>query len=198
MEQTKVGTLIEAGAQRDAIHIAVAPSVAGQRLYPGQHVVLSSPGDDLETMIGAAPGQETIGIVDPFLTHPVSKGERFWTFLHPQTITSLRHNWPHPAFEPTGKVSKPADAATPKAGKTFSKSKASSKAWLTAFGSVHGLSYDDLIDAASKWLNRGDYLIDGGKYEGQSVPDEFWDHYDNVQGIKTDPADRQSFFSCSC
>jgi hypothetical protein len=79
-------------ARRDAIHIAVAPVVAAARLLPGQHVGLQEDGQ-------ACAHEEPIGIVDPFLTEAVAAGQRFWLFLYPGTITSLRHVWTHPAFK---------------------------------------------------------------------------------------------------
>jgi hypothetical protein len=78
-------------ARRDAVHIAVAPMVAAARLLPGQHVGLL---DDGRVYANDKP----IGIVDPFLTESVLPGQRFWLFLYPGTITSLRHVWTHPAF----------------------------------------------------------------------------------------------------
>ena len=78
-------------ARRDAVHVAVAPVVAAHRLSPGQHVGL---GEDGRASADAVP----VGVVDPFLRSPVEEGRRFWLFLYPNTVTSLRHVWTHPAF----------------------------------------------------------------------------------------------------
>lgn len=80
--------------RRDAIHIAVAPVTAAERLTPGQHVGLIQE-DDLERV---GPCERPIGIVDPFLPVAVESGQRFWLFLYPNTITGLRHVWTHPVF----------------------------------------------------------------------------------------------------
>ena len=90
-----LGQLIkDADRRRDAVHIAVVPVTADQPLSPGQHVGLTHP-DSAEM---AGPCDNNIGIVDPFLVNDVKYGERFWLFLYPGTITSLRHVWTHPAF----------------------------------------------------------------------------------------------------
>lgn len=83
--------------RRDAIHIAVAPVIAGCLLNPGDAVGLIGPAGDME-LVGPA-GNHNIGIVDPFLTAGVQPGQRFWLFLFPNTITGLRHVWQHPAFK---------------------------------------------------------------------------------------------------
>jgi len=91
----QLGQLIEDGdRRRDAIHIAVAPLTAVERLAPGQHVGLVR--DDDSELVG--PCERAIGVVDPFLTAAVEPGQRFWLFLYPGTITGLRHVWTHPAF----------------------------------------------------------------------------------------------------
>lgn len=96
MNAPNLGSLIVDGERRrDAVHIAVAPVTASERLSPGQHVGFVSEGD-VET-VGVA--ETPIGIVDPFLREPVQPGERFWLFLYPNTITGLRHVWTHPAFQ---------------------------------------------------------------------------------------------------
>ncbi len=93
MNAPDIGKLIEgADARRDAIHVAVAPVEAAEELGPGRHVALRA-GKAVH-----ATGDDGIGIVDPFLRAPVLPGQRFWLFLYPNTITSLRHVWTHPAF----------------------------------------------------------------------------------------------------
>lgn len=83
-------------ARRDAVHIAVAPVVAGHDLYPSFHVGLDKDGIAWEADISDV---TPIGVVDPFRKTVVLKGETFWLFLYPDTITNLRHVWSHPAFK---------------------------------------------------------------------------------------------------
>ncbi len=89
----KLGELIEGEPGRDAVHIAIAPVMAGEALVPGQRVRLSDNGRAYIALWG-----KEVGIVDPYLSNIVGAGERFYLFLMPNTVTSLRHVWTHPAF----------------------------------------------------------------------------------------------------
>jgi len=88
-----IGKLVHEEGGRDAVHVAIAPTSAPCELRPGQHV------DSLGNPEG--PGIKPVGIVDPFLREPVQTGQRFWLFLYPNSVTSLRHEWTHPAFPTT-------------------------------------------------------------------------------------------------
>ncbi len=174
MSDIGIGRLIKEPQARDAIHVAVAPVTAMERLAPGQPVSFAGDG---HTSVCAAIGA-SVGIVDPFLTAPVFAGERFWLFLWPGSITSLRHDWTHPAFEP-----KPLDA---------------SEQWIRDFASSIPLDYAIVMEGARDYLATGEYLCFGGLLIGESVPDEFWPHYARVTGQKVPEDARGSFFTCSC
>ena len=61
-----------------------------------------------------------------------------------------------------------------------------------------GVSYDELLEHAEYHIKDGDYWTEGGRFEGEYTPDEFWDHYENVTGKKVANSKRGNFFSCSC
>lgn len=91
-----LGELAGKDARRDAVHVPVAPVIAGQPLDPGDHFWLNSHG--LAVKSTGRREHRTIGVVDPYYDGIVLKGDRFWGFLYPNTVTSLRHTWSHPAF----------------------------------------------------------------------------------------------------
>lgn len=180
-EHTIVGELISAGAERDAIHIAVAPVVATAFIDPGAHIGFTGE-NTLE--VGPCEVAMSVGIVDPFLTKPVRPGDRFWMFLHPNTITSLRHNWTHPAF-----------GGSPPEEETQRKL---SQEWMRNFANNYGVSYPDMLEAGKSWVNGGHYYCDGGTFEGETVPDEYWVHFQIITNTTVDNDKKQSFFTCSC
>jgi len=94
MDAPNVGEWAKDGSHRDAIHVAVAPVRAAHMLIRGDRVALNASGEAYKT----ARVQESIGVVDPFLTVAVPLGVTFWLFLNPGTVTSLRHVWTHPGF----------------------------------------------------------------------------------------------------
>lgn len=174
--QSKIGKLLSEGEQRDAIHVAVAPAIAARRLRAGQHVGLAEDGRITDRT------KKPIGIVDPFLPVVVLPNERCWLFLYPNTITSLRHEWVHPAFAVRDVVSPVAQA----------------KAWITKFAEGYGVTYEEMVGAAADWVAGEEYFCRGGTFEGEYVPDEFWDHYEAATGRTVESGKRESFFTCSC
>lgn len=177
-----LGSIIGDAEQRDAIHLAVEPMVAVEMLRPGQDVGLL-PG-------GAGASDQPVGIVDPFLKRAVMPGEKFWLIVYPRQIRSLRHVWTHPAFDDVAVAAKPAVSA--------------SEQWIRNFADRFPVHYETLMEGARDWVASqqrggwGEYLSLGGLFEGESVPDEFWPHYEAVTGERVSPDHRGSFFTCSC
>lgn len=93
--ETKLGVLIDANAGRDAVHVALAPMQAKERLNPGEHFGFAEPGNQ---KLASKFATVKIGIVDPYLPKPVEPQEWFYGCLYPQTTTGLRHVWTHPEF----------------------------------------------------------------------------------------------------
>lgn len=179
-EQPKLGQLIfNEHEQRDAIHIAIAPVIASERLHAGERINFV-PGS--KTHVHATP--DAIGIVDPFLSHAIEPEQRFFMCLFPGTIASLRHEWTHPRMPtPTASVdARIAEAIT----------------FIEKEADLAGISYDELMEAADDYLVSGDYLCQGGRWEGHYLSVEFWDWYQIVTGKLVPEDDRGSFFSCSC
>ncbi len=178
-ESLGLGKIITAPQQRDAIHVAVAPVVAVQDLVPGQHVGLRK--DNGEAYFTSPGDKDAVGIVDPFLTSRVRKGEKFWLFLYPNTVTSLRHEWTHPALDQQ-------------------QAKQTSKAWLEEFAEGLGSSLESLQDAMSEWSYSQDYAH-GDRFAGHDgfeFPPAFWKHYQIFMNVKLNKAEQPSYFSCSC
>lgn len=168
--------------KRDAIHLAVMPAEALERLKPGAHVNV---GKDGERAFVAAEG-EGIGIVDPFLPRPVERGQRFWLVIYPRKIQSLRHVWSHPAVPdeaPAVALVEPGDVIA-------------AKARIRDMAADLDCSVERLMDGAAEFLEHGDYLHFGFDLDYDWPADEFWRCYEIVTGKPV--ASKEFFFRCSC
>jgi hypothetical protein len=181
-----IGTNPPADAGRDAIHVAVVPVIAAEILAPGQRVSLESDGR-------AVVDAEGVGVVDPFLRGYALAGERFWLFLPPGSITSLRHVWTHPAF-----AAEPSVVAEPPTA--MPDNIVAARKWLEDFAPRVEMTYDELLAAAKDYLRSGEYVTEYGGQGWQDAfyenAETFWTHYETVTGEKVE--DRGHFFSCSC
>lgn len=169
----EIGKSIVSGQkqEKDAIHIAIAPVVADCLLRSGEHIGFVK--EDNKTVSNMA--GKKIGIVDPFLTLPVKRGEQFWMFLYPNTIISLRHDWSHPDFTPKGD--------------SFTKS----KQWITDWAAGYGMSYKYAIECGRK----RDFFIGDTIYD--EVPEEFWEHFEIVTGERVSKESVEGLhFHCAC
>ena len=160
---------------RDAIHMAVIPVTADERLHPGAPVSIA------EHRAVLAPVADAVGVVDPFLPDFVEKGQRFWLLLKPGSITGLRHEWSHPEF-PSRLV---ADIAEHE----------ESERWLREFigdAESYGDTFEGVIDDLV--AGRGGTLY--GREESQA-PEEFWFHLERFTGIAV-PRAGNEYFVCRC
>lgn len=191
MSELHIGTILKERMERDAIHIAIASVVANELLHPGEFINFISP-YDIDNVKADSDG---IGIVDPYLRTSVNKGDIFWMHLLPGTITSLKHQWSHPAFDAlTAKIKADHERKLAEKKKIFN----DSFEWIENWASNVGITYDEALSAAEEYLQHGNYWCEGDRFDGEHVPDEFWDHYEVVSESKIKSSKRGSFFSCSC
>jgi len=133
----------------------------------------------------ALDGEDSIGIADPFLKMgDIKKSDKFWMFLHPGTITSLRHEWIHPEIDKEQKFS------------------SESEQWLMEFASKWNMRYDEMLAGAQE---EGGYTVARDldlHSAGELDPGDeqlFWHHAEIVLGQKfSDEHKREFQWSCSC
>lgn len=192
MSDTKVGVLIEGFAYRDAIHIAIAPVEAGCAISPGGQIKFQNGSTTIvERVSHDMPDNGALGIADPFLTRVIKKGQKFYMFLFPQTITGMRHQWMHPAF--------PFEVTETQEAKvvTLTQKELSIK-WMKSYAHLMDVDIYDLLDAGDLYVKHNEYWCDGGKFEGVSLPDEYWFHYEYIRDTSIPTEKKGNFFSCSC
>ena len=193
--------------KRDAIHLAVIPVEAGERLNPGEHLHLL----DGKAYRATAYSKDAIGIADPFIQGSYygcsEKGQRFWLVIYPRVITSLRHVWTHPSLPDEPGVSAPSGPTT--------EQKAHSEAWLRQFiANADCPEFDTVVKAATGEYVEGidgygraykieDYgygpcLFFSGRDAHSEIPPEFWEHIEIYTGKKIPHGMRAVSFACSC
>lgn len=190
-----LGTIIDETAGRDAIHLAVEPCVAGEKLLASDNI-----GRDADGRWTRRKRSEAIGIVDPFLEVPVKEGQMFWLVVYPRTITSLRHVWSHPNFD---------DAPTPVISKRDEEVKEAKKKisnYLKGEGiNTYTYGYDDedelTVDAFIRNAILAGEIGDSRIYMSTEaygeIPREILDLVEIVAGKKLNfPSD--TYFSCAC
>lgn len=186
-DEVPLGKVIEVDdAQRDAVHIAVFPAIAGERLRPGEHVVIASA--DGGITVESADKEKAIGIVDPFLLQNVKRGQKIYVCLFPNTITGMSHHWRHPAFD---------NLPTPEQVKELT-AKSQAQEWLTDYARGIGCRFEELMDAAERYVRHGEYWCQGDRFDGVYLGDEFWPYYEAYTGETVPKDQKYSFFSCSC
>lgn len=187
--QETVGTVLTNPEQRDAIHFAVFAVTAGCTIYPGEHIRFATGSKERVVRVDEDRNEVALGIADPFLKDSVETGEKFWMFLLPNTITSLRHVWEHPSFDPV------VDGTAPAKFQPFI---SPPEKWLREYAVECDVTYEELMEAGRDYIENGNYFSQGGKFEGMGVPDMFWDMFEMVEKKPVAAESRGSFFSCSC
>lgn len=180
-ESLKLGQIITEKQSRDAVHVAVVPIEASEDVYPGIHIgVTKGKADQYST--------EKVGIVDPFLKEMVKKGQKFWLYLYPGSIVSLRHAWSHPAFK---------DDVVEKKGQS---EKEKAEEWMRMLATANSrFTYEDLLETAAKAIQSG------RAHAGDDDDQDFLNEHKAlllknaaiILGIKYDP-EQSVYFSCSC
>lgn len=79
--------------ERDAVHVPIYQATAAHTLHPGQHVGLNDNGN------ASTSAPKIIGIVDPFLSKPVEKDQRFYILVFPDDVKKLHHVWEHDTID---------------------------------------------------------------------------------------------------
>lgn len=186
--ETELGKLItKKGAARDCVHIAIVPLVAGEEIERGGFIKLAYGAADIALNAKPAYSDDIIGVADPYLKqYLIKKGQRFYGFLTPGTVTGMTHHWQHPAFD---NPPQPKDEH---------------EKWLREFCDKWNFRFDELIKAGIS-ENEDDYVVAHGRNIhcrrdlGEGEETEFWMHLEAFAGKKFSEKHRaRERWSCSC
>jgi len=206
-EVPAVGSLITSDdVKRDAIHIAVVPAIANENMFPGQKVgfFMNLGLVGIKRFLASPKADKLVGIVDPYLSRPVFQGEKFWVFVFPNTITSLRHEWSHPDI-PDTTVPVVYEPGRPISDETMERYKDQitkdiheknieiSKKWLEDYAKELGLfDYEELVSMGK----HGHITGHGMDHDGEKIKEGFWEHIYVVTGKR--PEYKDEYIGCSC
>lgn len=180
-----IGNMLDESAQRDAIHIAVLPVVASSALYAGQHVSVKD-GIAYPALRG-----RSIGIVDPFMHTGPMKGERFFVFIKPNTVTGMRHHWQHPDIPET-------DAVIP--GTVFeSNQRKGAREWLEDFCARYGYHYSTVMSNKGQMMCATEIEIHTQADIEPSELEAFWKNMEIMYEERFSQEHRdKTIWTCSC
>ena len=198
--QENIGKLITTDDlfKKDAIHIAVAPVIATDILYPGAPLGFSEPGNTQKVEVNRV---SPIGIVDPFLPSPVKEGEKFFMFLFPNTITGLRHDWIHPAFTSDTSTTNTTERLVDTTTNAAFQDRSRSYEYLNDVAHHFGMSFEDFIHDLTAFSDfRADDMYtysvpDNGVYDYDWPT--IWRYFTEYTGIETSLS-HDCPYSCSC
>lgn len=187
MEPIKtIGKILDSNEERrDAIHIAIVPAIAAENLWAGNKVSLVYGTTDQVKRQEYSGGSPIIGVVDPFLNNFVRKGQKFWLFLYPNSVTGLQHVWTHPAFD------------CPQMPKN------EHEKWLREFADKWNFNYAEMIEAALS-DDEEPYVVAQGVdlHSPKELGGDFnlfWEHLEGLTGKQFDVEHRSKLaWSCSC
>ena len=171
--------------RRDAIHIAIMPVICDEDCYAGDAVMFVY--GSRELVKRTQEGQDSIGLIDPFLKKDhfrIPKGSKVWMFLHPGTVTGMRHQWIHPEVDTPVII------------------KGESETWLRRFADKWNFDYNQMVSEAQE---DGGYVVARGKdlhSASELEPGDesaFWHHLECLTGKQFEIEHREKFgWSCSC
>lgn len=177
MSEVNIGKTPESTAKRDAVHVALAPIVAGENLAVNDRVHVR------DGKAYRCTSQPT-GIVDPFRDTPVVNGAMFWLFMYPNTIRSIRHDWQHPDVPDSAIARDP---------------EGESMRYMEGYANSINRSVGYVLERIRE---RDSIIADGvdqHSWEYDGPVSEFWRHAEILIGESIPASYRDDFvFSCSC
>lgn len=180
---------------RDAVHVAVLAATAGETLWAMGDV-------SYENGIACTEGKH-IGIVDPFLDGKVKRGQKFWLFLYPRTITGLKHVWEHPDVAGVQQEYFPTPVKKARSEADVTAARDEAVEYLHQWAGNHGVEYTSMMRKIKECINDegelDDYINLGtGSSKEIDDPEEFWTNVGLVLNVDIKDKTQITYFSCSC